>query len=209
MTWDTVRRFDSAEGNVAKFVYEDKGDKPAIVESVLYKYPTYEDRTVICCSAQSGCPMGCRFCGTGNFFVRNLKANEIVEQVDHSLEETGVDPKEIKKLQVMFMSMGEPALNQDGICGAIEQLHDKYPNAKLLISTSAPDVDYSKIFEVSKKIDAVGLQFSVHESTDEARNELIPFKKKMTLEQIAQKGEEWYHLTGRKPYFNYCCHDKN
>lgn len=32
-------------------------------EAVLYKYNSYYDRTVICCSVMSGCPVGCRFCG--------------------------------------------------------------------------------------------------------------------------------------------------
>ena len=66
-TWSDVRRIDDAAQNVAKFVFT-RDD--AVAEAVLYRYPTYEDRTVICCSTQSGCPMGCRFCGAGDHFVR-------------------------------------------------------------------------------------------------------------------------------------------
>ena len=57
---------------------------------------------------------------------------------------------------------------------------------------------------MSERIDTIGLQFSVHESTDEARNKLMPMKAKLSLEQIAYKGLEFYQRTGRKPYFNYC-----
>lgn len=57
--WNDIKRIDSSEGNVCKFVYTKNN---AVAESVLYKYPTYEERTVICCSTQSGCPVGCRFC---------------------------------------------------------------------------------------------------------------------------------------------------
>lgn len=196
---------ESSDKNVLKYIF--KGDT-AIAESVLYKYPTYEERTVICCSTMSGCPMGCRFCGSGEYFVRNLTADEIVEQPVRLLDDTGVDPVSMKKLQIMFMSMGEPMLNKE-LGPAIRKLHDMYPNAALLVSTSAPDVDYQWMIELSEEIPAVGLQFSVHESTDEARNKLIPFKKKLTLSQIAKVGEEWHKATGRKPFFNYCAHEKN
>ena len=71
--------FESKEGNVWKYVFT----KPDMVaEAVLYKYNTFFDRTVICCSVQSGCPVGCKFCGTGKKFIRNLKAEEIVEQIE-------------------------------------------------------------------------------------------------------------------------------
>ena len=57
--WSAVRRIDDTEQNVAKFVFT-KND--AVAEAVLYRYPDYRTRTVICCSTQSGCPIGCRFC---------------------------------------------------------------------------------------------------------------------------------------------------
>src|ERR1044072_8015514 len=106
--WDNIKRVDDEAENVAKFVFTNKS---AVVESVLYRYPTYEERTVICCSTQRGCPIGCRFFGAGEYFVRNLTRQEIVDQVDYSFAQTGVHPSKIKKSQVMFMSMGEPLLN--------------------------------------------------------------------------------------------------
>lgn len=33
----------------------------------------------------SGCPIGCKFCGTGKRFIRNLTADEIVAQVDKAI----------------------------------------------------------------------------------------------------------------------------
>lgn len=201
-----VKRVDSSDANVSKYVY-DFGT--AVAESVLYKYPTYEERTVVCCSTQSGCPVGCRFCGAGDNFVRNLSDDEIVGQVDHLFIDRNIDASAVKRMQIMFMSMGEPLLNPRGLTGALRQLHVKYPNAALLISTSAPAVDYKWVRDISVEIPKVGLQFSVHESTDEARNKLIPFKAKLTLEQIAEQGEAWHAATGRNPFFNYCAHDKN
>jgi 23S rRNA (adenine2503-C2)-methyltransferase len=204
--WNDVKRIDSGEGNVCKFVYTKDN---AVAESVLYKYPTYEERTVICCSTQSGCPVGCRFCGAGDYFVRSLTADEIVSQVDHSIRESGVQASKMQRLQVMFMSMGEPLLNMGNLCESIKRLHTAYPNAALLVSTIGPKVDYQKIIDVSSLVPTVGLQFSVHKSTDDERNELIPFKAKLTLREISFVGGLWRIATGRQPFFNYCAGDDN
>lgn len=205
--WDVIDEIADDANNVKKFVFK-KHD--SVVESVLYRYPTYEERTVICCSTQSGCPVGCRFCGTGDYFVRSLTVDEIVSQPIFLLENLGIDPLKIKKLQIMFMSMGEPMHNYKNLVAAIRILNKRYPNAKLLISTSAPKLPsaFKAIEEISAEIDAVGLQFSVHESTDEARKKLIPTKTS-TLDEIVAYGEAWCNATGRRPYFNYCVGPNN
>ena len=202
--------FNSSDTNVKKFVFE--WDEPkAIAESVLYRYGEYRKRTVICCSVQSGCPVGCSFCGTGRFFIRNLEQDEIIGQIIEVMNHVDCEPCEIEKFQIMFMSMGEPFLNYTGLSSAISCLHMLYPNAQLLVSTSAPSVIYRQIgnfIELSKRIESVGLQFSVHESTDEARKRLIPTNT-CTLRQIASIGELWASFVGRKPFFNYCVHEGN
>ena len=205
--WTNIEQFNSVDKNVSKFVFTTSN---AVAEAVLYKYPTYEDRTVICCSTQSGCPMGCRFCGAGDYFVRSLTSDEIVVQCSVLLERTGVLPRNIKKLQIMFMSMGEPMLNYNNLANAIFKLNDCYPHARLLISTSAPRVfdTFSSLNSLSQEIEMIGLQFSVHESTDKARKLLIP-SPTMTLDEIAATGESWFEACGRRPFFNYCVHKRN
>lgn len=204
--WNDIKRIDDETENVAKFVFS-RGD--AVAEAVLYRYPDYKTRTVICCSTQSGCPVGCRFCGAGDYFVRSLTAEEIVSQPAHLLDLVDCKPEEMGRLQIMFMSMGEPLLNLKGLVPALEELYRRYPTAALLISTSAPAVDYQLVTDVSIRIPTIGLQFSVHESTDAARDALIPFKSKLSLEEIAKEGHRWFTWTGRKPFFNYCAHDGN
>lgn len=201
-----VQRIDSSDENVSKYVF-DFGN--AVAEAVLYKYPTYEERTVICCSTQSGCPIGCRFCGAGDNFVRNLTAGEILAQIDYLFQDRGIKPDQVQKCQIMFMSMGEPLLNARELATAIEILYQLYPRFALLISTSAPRVDYGQIMRLSAQIPTVGLQFSVHESTDAARDALVPFKAKLSLAEIAKVGEAWHFTTGRQPFFNYCAHEGN
>lgn len=204
--FDNVQVVQSEEVSVKKLVFT-RDD--AVAETVLYKYPTYKDRTVICCSTMSGCPVGCRFCGAGDFFVRNLHADDIVYQVNQAIAETGMDGNDIERLQIMFMSMGEPLLNRSGMMHALHRLNKQYPDAALLISTIGPDIDYDWVMQISKEIPNIGLQFSLHKSTDEERDELIPFKAKLSLSEIAAVGQRWYEETGRKPFFNYCAGDDN
>lgn len=208
--FDDLRIVKSSNENVSKLVFT---KKDAVAEAVLYKYPSYKERTVICCSTQSGCPVGCRFCGAGEYFNRSLTAEEIIAQVRECMnivyDTEDVTPSDIKRMQIMFMSVGEPALNQKELIAALFPFHLMYPDAKLLISTSAPRVSYAEIFEASVKIPTVGLQFSVHESTDEARNKLIPLKGKLSLREISHLGNAWAMATGRTPFFNYCVHEDN
>lgn len=207
--------FESSDSNVMKFVFEDEaeiGRKAIAVEAVLYKYPTYGERTVICCSVQSGCPVGCNFCGTGMFFQRNLSSEEIVEQVETVLQYIDCNPSDIKKFQIMFMSMGEPFMNYENTEKAIRILNKLYPNAALLVSTSAPGNRFREKFDqfidLSREIKNVGLQFSLHESNDDARGKLIPTPT-ICVAGIASYGHLWAMKTGRKPFFNYCVHAGN
>ena len=218
--FESIKAIPSSDDNVVKFVFT---STDAVAEAVLYKYPTYEDRTVICCSTQSGCPVGCVFCGTGKFFTRNLTSDEIVQQVSHAVEYTKTDPGTIKKFQIMFMSMGEPLLNYNALSEAIQDLNLMYPNAQLLVSTSLPSssvktthipgdlFDFSvvdRLIDTACAFPKVGLQISLHESTDEARQKLIP-SSTATLFQINQVVRRFYTCTGRKAFLNYCVHEGN
>ncbi len=200
--------FKSSDTNVMKFVFQGNG---VAVEAVLYRYGSFKKRTVICCSTQCGCPVGCTFCGTGRHFIRSLSTSEIVEQVHQVLSEIDCSTNDIEKFQIMFMSMGEPFLNYKQVSLAISQLSEEYPNAQLLVSTSAPNGMLSHMEEftrLSREIEKIGIQFSVHESTDVARGKLIPTNP-LPLAQVAAIGEGWAEATGRHPFYNYCVHIGN
>lgn len=204
------KKFASTEGNVWKYIFD---FNDAIAEAVLYKYDNFYDRTVICCSVMCGCPVCCTFCGTGKKFVRNLLSSEIVSQIDNVLADNNIQDinENGKRFQIMFMSMGEPMLNWNETELAIIELNNKYPNAELLLSTvGIHDLKvFHRIISLSKKIDKIGLQFSVHKSNDCERNVLIPYKNKLTLFNIKDLGEQWCNETGKRPYLNYCTNKEN
>ena len=80
------------------------------VEAVLMRYR--DGRRSLCLSSQSGCPLTCTFCATGQMaFGRNLTASEILDQALHFRRIEPVD-------HAVFMGMGEPMLNLDEVLGA-------------------------------------------------------------------------------------------
>lgn len=195
------------DSNVFKHVFE---KEDAVYESVMYRYGSFEKRTVICCSTQSGCRVACAFCGTGRQFVRDLTTDEIVQQVSMSMEHHGVNDYNVEKFQIMFMSMGEPMHNFEAVEKAINILNIKYPSAQLLISTSGvKGKAWVDLIRLSKKIDKIGLQLSIHASNDDARNKIIPFKDKFKLRELRGVALEWSRQTGRQVYLNYCVNGVN
>lgn len=202
------KRFDSSEGNVWKYVFEAEN---AVAEAVLYQYESFQKRTVICCSVQSGCPVGCVFCGTGKRFIRNLSADEICEQIAIVLNDMNIDPTLSEKFQIMFMSMGEPFLNMVEVSAAITRLHQLYRNADLLVSTVGIDKreSWEKFMILSQDIPKIGLQFSLHSGLDDVRNNIIPFGNKFSIRGLRDMGIKWHALTGRRVYLNYCVTGQN
>lgn len=202
--------FESNEGNVFKYVFT---GEDYVVEAVLYRYESFMKRTVICCSTMSGCPVGCKFCGTGNKFIRNLDSDEIVGQIIAILLDKKIlsSIQNAERFQIMFMSMGEPMLNWGNVESAIRKLHSEFPKAELLLSTIGPNEaeSFNKLLKISCEIEKIGLQFSIHKAWDYQRDILIPYKDKMPLAQIRDYGTLWWKETGRKPYLNYCLDGTN
>src|SRR6476659_7809077 len=86
------------------------------VEAVLMRYR--DGRRSVCVSSQSGCPLTCTFCATGQMrFGRNLTASEILDQALHFRRIEPID-------HVVFMGMGEPMLNLDNVLEAAHRLPD-------------------------------------------------------------------------------------
>lgn len=141
------------------------------------------ERWMIGVSTMSGCPVRCKFCATGRMKkFRNLTADEIVEQVMYVLSmNKNTDPKKSREFKINYTRMGEPFLNLDAVREAIHQIDILVPNAHHYISTiGIKNADYSWVKG------NVTLQISLHSLDDEKRNDLIPFKNKVSIQDLGQ-----------------------
>jgi adenine C2-methylase RlmN of 23S rRNA A2503 and tRNA A37 len=148
-----------------------------------YELGDRSERWMIGVSVMSGCPVRCKFCATGQMKKwRNLTAQEIIDQVEFIVSKnTDYDPLKSKEFKINYTRMGEPFLNIDNVKEAIYKLDKKYPNLHHYVSTiGIKDSDFSWIKN------NITLQISVHSTDNENRNWLIPYKKKMTLEELGK-----------------------
>ncbi|HMI80542.1 MAG TPA: radical SAM protein, partial [Solirubrobacterales bacterium] len=96
----TVATEAKSDDGTVKTLFHTADGRP--LEAVLMRYR--DGRRSVCLSSQSGCPLTCTFCATGQMrFGRNLTASEILDQALHFRRTEAVD-------HAVFMGMGEPLM---------------------------------------------------------------------------------------------------
>ncbi len=155
-------------------------------------YIPEEDRGTLCVSSQVGCTLTCSFCHTGTQkLVRNLTAGEIVGQImvcrDDLGEwpELGKPPSEKRLLSnIVLMGMGEPLYNTDAVRDAMKIAMDgeglSLSRRRITLSTSGV---VPEIIRAGEEIGCM-LAISLHATTDEVRNTLVPINKKWPLAEL-------------------------
>ena len=145
-----------------------------------YEAGDRHERWMIGVSVMSGCPVRCKFCATGQMKKwRNLSALEIVSQVDMMVQKNTENPLNSKEFKINYTRMGEPFLNIDNVKNAIKIINTKYPNAHHYVSTIGLNgADFSWVKG------NITLQISLHSLDEDRRNWLIPYKNKMSIEQL-------------------------
>ena len=139
-----------------------------IVETVLLT--DKEDRKTACVSCQAGCAMQCAFCMTGTLGLsRNLEPYEIVEQFLYLEEIAG------KLDNIVFMGMGEPMQNLNGIRKAIEILCHKDGRAlsskRITLSTCGI---VKGIYDLADNGPNIRLAVSLTTANESLRQEIMP-----------------------------------
>ncbi|KFC62913.1 Dual-specificity RNA methyltransferase RlmN [Bosea sp. LC85] len=184
-------------------------DRGAEIECV---YIPEVDRGTLCVSSQVGCTLSCTFCHTGTQrLVRNLTAEEIVAQLMVARDRLGDFPGRTPPegafvpndggrfvSNIVFMGMGEPLYNFDGVRDAIEVISDNeglsLGRRRITVSTSG----------VVPQIEALGaemgtmLAISLHAVRDELRNELVPLNKKYPIRDLLDACRNYPGLSNAK-----------
>lgn len=212
-----VRKEISSDGTI-KYLFELQDGKT--VEAVWLKMKddiydatgnlTQEAKYTICVSTQVGCKVGCSFCLTAKGgFTRDLSAGEIVAQVV-SLKHDN-DHKHNRKINIVYMGMGEPLDNLANLTQAIKVFKEE---EGLSISGKRQTVSTSGL---SSKIDKLGemdlgvhIAISLHAVDDELRTELIPMNKAHNIQSIIEAVKRFPIDTRKRVMFEYLViKDKN
>lgn len=141
------------------------------------------DRWMIGISTMSGCPIHCKFCATGSMNkIKLLNKSEMLEQIWFVLEKNKeYNFNKSYEHKINYTRMGEPFLNIQNVRDVIKDIDDLYPNTHHYISTiGIKDSDFSFIK------DNITLQISLHSLDNNRRDELIPYKNKMSIEELGK-----------------------
>jgi 23S rRNA (adenine2503-C2)-methyltransferase len=155
-----------------------------------------------CVSTQVGCAMNCAFCLTGKMgLVRNLTPGEIATQVRLIAHETRLANT---AFNVVLMGMGEPLHNYDATMKAIRILTDAKGLAmhpkRITLSTVGVLPGLEKL---ANEPLMPNLAVSLHATTNEQRDRLVPVNRKYTLEDLIDACRRFPLAKRRRIMFEY------
>jgi 23S rRNA (adenine2503-C2)-methyltransferase len=190
-TLELTHEARSSDGTV-KALFRTQDGHP--VEAVLMRFR--DGRRSICVSSQSGCPLTCTFCATGQMqFRRNLTASEILDQALHFRRLEPVD-------HCVFMGMGEPMLNVDQVVAAARRLPDVGITHRRTTVSTVGWLPGLRRF-VDEVEEPIRLALSLHAAEPALRSELMPVNDRYPLPEVVAECRRYFELRGRKVFVEY------
>jgi 23S rRNA (adenine2503-C2)-methyltransferase len=186
-----LRREVRARDGTVKGLFATADERP--LEAVLMRYR--DGRRSICLSSQSGCPLTCTFCATGQMrFARNLTTSEILDQALHFRRLEPID-------HCVFMGMGEPLLNLDAVLAACERLPDLgIAHRRTAISTVGWIPGIERLTECELPL---RLALSLHAADEALRSELMPVNERYPLKDVLDACRAFYARKHRRVFVEY------
>jgi 23S rRNA (adenine2503-C2)-methyltransferase len=194
----TIRDRQISSDGTRKYLFEvDQGD---LVESVMIKQAK---RMTLCVSSQVGCAMGCTFCRTAQMGLkRHLSTSEIIRQVNGVIEDAKNFGDSFSN--IVFMGMGEPLHNFDGVTNALrillEPLGFGMSPRKITVSTSGlvPAIDKLSASDVD-----VSLAVSLNATTDELRSQIMPVNRRYPIAELLRAVSDYPNSPRRRVTIEY------
>ena len=164
------------------------------VEAVLMRYR--DGRRSLCLSSQSGCPLTCTFCATGQMaFGRNLTGSEILDQALHFRRTTEVD-------HAVFMGMGEPMLNLDSVLEAARRLPDVGITHRRTTVSTVGWLPGLRRF-VDEVDEPIRLALSLHAPDDGLRSQIMPVNERYPLRDVVAECRRYVAKRRRRVFVEY------
>ncbi len=144
------------------------------------------ERFTICLSSQTGCAVDCAFCVTGRLGAgRNLEAGEIMGQLYAVLRETG---EGTEGMRLVFMGMGEPFLNPEGLLPALEIVFETISPHRVTVSTSGITPAFEKFAALPRR---PNLAVSLNAADEAVRARLMPITRTYPLAGLLRAMKAW------------------
>ena len=188
----TVERESESRDRTVKALFRTTDGK--LVEAVLMRYR--DGRRSICLSSQSGCPLTCTFCATGQMqFGRNLTASEILDQALHFRRLEALD-------HCVFMGMGEPMLNLAAVLEAARLLPDLGITHRRTTISTVGWLPALRRF-VDEVDEPVRLALSLHAADGGLRSQLMPVNDRYPLAELIAECRRYVQLRRRRVFVEY------
>ncbi len=193
-------------------VEEEPGDLGVTAKAVLalgdgatiecVRIPSRGGKASLCVSSQVGCRMGCAFCETGRAgLARSLSAAEIVSQAVTAKAVLGWDFRNI-----VFMGMGEPLDNLDGLSGALAVLFDqaglRLAQERVTVCTVGLPGGIAGLGALGYR--RLGLSVSLNAPSDDIRGRLMPANRAYGLAELAADAAAYAPRRNFMLGVNYC-----
>ncbi len=207
----TIEQIQKSSDGTKKYLFKTRDNQT--FESVLIQMRESQsdengkiivsEKWSICVSSQIGCKIGCRFCKTAEGgFKRSLTTGEIVEQIVAIKRDNDIPPQ--KRVNIVYMGMGEPLDNFECVTKAIKIISDidglSISPKRQTISTSG----ISPMIEMLGRLDlGVNLAISLHAVNDGVRDKLMPINKKYNIESIIESVRKFPVNTRKRILFEY------
>jgi 23S rRNA (adenine2503-C2)-methyltransferase len=190
-TLELVTERESRDGTV-KALFRTADGHP--VEAVLMRYR--DGRRSLCLSSQSGCPLTCTFCATGQMrFGRNLTASEILDQALHFRRREPLN-------HAVYMGMGEPFLNHDAVVDSAARLPDLGITPRRTTISTVGWLPGLRRF-VDEVEQPIRLALSLHAADPAKRSELMPVNDRYPLDDVLAECRRYVELRRRKVFVEY------
>ncbi|NLV75084.1 MAG: 23S rRNA (adenine(2503)-C(2))-methyltransferase RlmN [Chloroflexi bacterium] len=193
-----VETLDAADGSSTKALL--RAADGQTIETVILRYP---ERNTVCISSQVGCALGCVLCATGQAgFIRDLSAGEMVAQVLYAARALRQEGRQLTN--VVLMGMGEPLLNYEAACQALNIIMDPaglgMGARRITLSTAGVVPGIRRLAEDNL---GIKLAISLHAPNDTLRAQLIPLNRKYPLASVIAAVHEFISKTSRRVTFEY------